>query len=237
MTQKLLSKILLLALCVLFISCRSMLNYTKSSSSVAVNDPKAVLSGYFISEKSYHEGDVLISGFLAHSAWSSLMPFASDRYTWKGTLSFSGMTQSLEIVTWLTNSDKPNRSLNPVSIRGLPVSFICNDFPVLSSRPSFSRIETYKRITEFDLNGNKLYVEFSPKYRFQGDNHFQMLQDKRQIVQIVDENGNIYADFDTNSYRIYEQPPDTPIEQLQMAVAVFSLVQHICMEWGPLFAL
>jgi hypothetical protein len=231
MTQKLLLYIQVLMLCSLFTSCRGILNYAKSSPVAAANVPQAILSGYFVSETKYHEGDVLISGYLIHSAWSAFTPFVSLRYKWEGTLSFSGMAQPLEIVTWLTNHGNPNRSLNPVSIRGLPVSFVCNDFPVLSSRPTFSMIETYKRITEFELNEKKLYVEFSPKYRFQSmDNHFEMLRDKNQIMQIADENGKIYADFDMNSYRIYEQLPDTSIEQLQMTVAVFSAVQHICRE-------
>jgi hypothetical protein len=47
-------------------------------------------------------------------------------------------------------------------------------------------------------------------------------------MQIVDENGRLYADFDMNSYRIYELPPGAAKGQLQTAVAVFSVVQHIC---------
>jgi hypothetical protein len=167
MTQKLLLYIQVLALCVLFISCRGMLNYTKSSPAASVNAPQAILSGYFVSEKKYHEGDILISGYLIHSVWSAFTPFVGLRYKWEGALSFSGVTQPIEIVTWLTNPGKPNRSLNPVSIKGLPVSFVCTDFPVLSSRPPFSRIETYKRITEFELNRKRLYVEFSSRNSIQ----------------------------------------------------------------------
>lgn len=220
-----------LALCVLFVSCRSMLNYADSSPVNIVNAPGVVVSGYFVSKEKQHENDIVISGALVYSAWTSFVPFVGFRYVWKGTLSFSGREQALELVTWLVNSDTPSRSLNPVSPRKLPASFYCKDFPVLSERPQFSRIETHKRIAEFGLNGKKFYVEFLPKYRFQGmDNHFVMLQDKNQTMQITDESGKPYADFDMNSYRIYEQPPETSIEQLQMALAVFSVVQHICLE-------
>jgi hypothetical protein len=208
-----------------------MLNYADSSPANALNVPEAVVSGYFVSKEKQHKNDIVIYGALVHSAWSSFVPIVGLRYKWEGILSFSGREQPLTVVTWLVNSNKPSRALNPVSPRGLPDSFECKDFSVLSSRPQFSRIETYKRIAEFKLDGKKLYVEFSPKYQFQGmDNHFETLQNKEQVIQIVDEDGKPYADFDMNSYRIYEQPPETSIEQLQMAVAVFSVVQHICLE-------
>jgi hypothetical protein len=221
-----------LALCVLFVSCRSMLNYADSSPANRANSPGAVISGYFVSKEKQHENDIVISGALVHSAWTSFVPVVGLRYKWEGVLSFSGKEQPLVMVIWHTNPNTPNQSLNPVSIRGLPGSFDCRDFPVLSGRPQFFRIETYKRIAEFALNGKKLSVEFLPKYRFQGmDNHFVMLQDKKQIIQIVDEGGKVYADFDMNSYRIYEQAAEASIEQeLQMALAVFSIVQHICLE-------
>lgn len=231
MTRNLFLRVWALALCVLFLSCRSMLNYADSSPEGAVNAQEAIISGYFVAEEARHKGDIAISGALTHSVWSSFVPFVGLRYKWEGTLSFSGREQPLVIVTWLTAPNKPNRSLTPVSIRGLPDSFACRDFHVLAERPTFSKIETYKRITEFMLNGKKFYVEFSPKYRFQGmDNHFAMLQDKVQIMQILDGNGSPYADFDMNSYRIHELPPDVSIEQFQMALAVFSVVQHICLE-------
>jgi hypothetical protein len=208
-----------------------MLNYSNSPPENAVNAPEAVLSGYFVSEEKLHEGDIVVSGALVHSAWSSFVPFVGLRYKWEGSLLFSGREQPLVIVAWLTDPHKPNQSINPVSIRGLPDSFVCRDFTVLSSRPSFSKIETYKRIAEFSINKKKFYVEFFPKYQFQAmDNHFITLRDKKQIVQIIDENGKIYADFDMNSYRIYDHPPETSIEQLQLALAVFSVVQHICLE-------
>jgi hypothetical protein len=208
-----------------------MLKYAKSSPANAVNAPGTVVSGYFVSKEKQHENDILISGSLVYSAWSSYLPFVGLRYVWKGTLSFSGREQPLELVTWLVNSNTPRRSLNPVSPRGLPDSFYCKDFPVLSERPSFSKIETNKRIAEFELNGKKFYVEFLPRYRFQGmDNHFVMLQNKTQTMQIIDESGKPYADFDMNSYRIYEQPPETSIEEIQMTLSVFSVVQHICLK-------
>jgi hypothetical protein len=198
----------------------------------AVNASESILSGYFVGEEKCYEGDIVISGSLVHSAWSSFIPFVGRRYAWEGTLSFSGREQPLVIVTWFTDPNKPNQSLNPVSIRGLPDSFVCRDFDVSSSRATFSKIETYKRIAEFALDGKKFYVEFYPKYRFQAmDNHFALLQDKSQTMQILDESGKPYADFDMNSYRIYEQAPDVAIEQLQMALGVFSVVQHICLEF------
>jgi hypothetical protein len=231
MPRKLLLTIPAFALCILFMSCRSMLNYAGVSPPNAVNAPGAVVSGYFVSKEKQHENDIVISGALVYSAWSSFVPVTGFRYVWKGTLSFSGREQPLELVTWLVNSDTPSRSLDPVSLRRLPDSFYCKDFPVLSERPSFSEIETHKRIAEFGLNGKKFHVEFLPKYRFQGmDNHFVMLQNKTQIMQIVDESGKPYADFDMSSYRIYEQPPETSIEQIQMALSVFSVVQHICLK-------
>jgi hypothetical protein len=208
-----------------------MLDYAESSPADALNAPEAVVSGYFVGKEKQREGDIVISGYLAKTFWSSFLPFSSLRYKWEGTLSFSGQGQALTVVTWLTDFDTPQRSLNPVSIRGLPVSFTCDDFQVLGGMPSFSKIEAYKRMAEFSLNGEKLYVEFVPKKRNQIiDNHFEMLQDKKQMMQIIDEGGKIYADFDMKFYRIYELPPGASIEQLQMTLAVFSVVQHICWE-------
>jgi hypothetical protein len=217
-----------------------MLNYAESHSVVnAASFPESVVSGYFVSKEKQHKNDIIVSGVLVHSAWTSFVPVIGLRYKWEGILSFSGGEQSIKVVTWLVNSNKPYRALNPVSLIGLPDSFNCKNFHVLSSRPQFSSIETHKRIAEFALNGKRLYVEFSPKYRFQSmDNHFVMLQDKKQIIKIVDESGKLYADFDMNSYRIYEQPPETSIGQLQMALAIFSVVQHICLELrGAIFVL
>jgi hypothetical protein len=102
-----------------------------------------------------------------------------------------------------------------VSIRGLPASFGCEDFQALAGMPSFSGVEAYKRMAEFTLNGNKLYVEFIPKKPLQDmRNHFELLQDKKQTMKIVDENDRLYADFDMNSYRIYELPPGATKGQL-----------------------
>jgi hypothetical protein len=225
---------MLLSLCVLSVSCRSMLNYADRSPANAINTsaPGAVVSGYFVSKEKRHENDIVISGAFVHSAWTSFVPIIGLRYVWKGTLSFSGREQPFELVTWLTGSNSSGHSLNPVSLRGLPDSFYCKDFFVSSSRPTFSRPETYQRITEFELHGQKCYAEFLPKFRFQSmDDHFEKLRDKKQVIQIVDETGKRYADFDMNAYRIYEQPPETSIEELQMTLAVFSVVQHICLKF------
>jgi hypothetical protein len=245
MTRKPLSPMTILALCALFLSCRSVLNYAdapppappaagnrdlnETEASAEAEEP--VVAGYFAAKERRHEGDIVISGYLVHSVWSSFSPFTGDRYTWKGTASFSGREQPLVVVTWLTNPGTLHRNLNPVSVRGLPAAFECRDFPVLSSRPSFSRIETYPRIAEFALAGKKLVVEFVPQYRFQSmDNHFALIQNKKQTMRLVDENGKVYADFDMKSYRIYALPPAVSTDQLQMALAVFSVVQHICFE-------
>lgn len=231
MKKKLLLLINMLILCFLFASCRSTLNYMKASPVNVVSASKAIISGYFVSKEKQNENDIVISGALIYSAWSSFVPFIGLRYRWEGTFLFSGRKQPFELVAWLVDYNTSKRAFNPVSPRKLPDSFHCKDFHVLSSRPQFSSIEKHKMIAEFVLNEKNFYVEFLPKYKFQGmDNHFLMLQDKNQIMQIVDESGRLYADFDMNSYRIYEQPAETSIEQLQMAISVFSVVQHLCLK-------
>jgi hypothetical protein len=157
-----------------------MLDYTDSSPDETVNVPEAVVSGHFVSKEKRSEDDIVISGYLAQSVWSSFIPFTGIRFKWEGTLSFSDGEQPLTVVTWLTDSDTPSRSLNPVSIRERPASFDCGDFQVLAGAPSFSRVETYKTMAEFTLNGNKLYVDFVPKKPLQDmRNHFELLQDKK----------------------------------------------------------
>jgi len=231
MEQKLPIKLTaLVVLCLFSSSCRSMLNYSDNSSAVD-NYPDAIIAGHFVNEKKHNEGDIVISGHLTHSVWSSFLLITGLRYQWKGTLFFSSVEQPLSVVTWLVDYDNPSRCLSPVSIRGLPASFNCKDFNVLSYAPSFSKWETRNRLTEFTLNSKIFRVEFYPQYRFQNmENHFELFQSKKQKIQIVDESGKIYADFDMNSYRIYEQPPSVSIEQLQMAISAFSVVQHICFK-------
>jgi hypothetical protein len=75
-----------------------MLDYTDISPGETVNVPEAVVSGHFVSKEKRREGDILISGYIAQSAWSSFIPFAGLRYKWEGTLSFSDGEQSLAVV-------------------------------------------------------------------------------------------------------------------------------------------
>jgi hypothetical protein len=83
-----------------------------------------------------------------------------------------------------------------------------------------------ERLTQLSIKGKKLIIEFGePAY-----NKFVALIAENSRLLIKDEYGIIYADFDRYSYRIYELPPDISIEQLQMAIAAFSVVQHICLE-------
>jgi hypothetical protein len=237
MKQKLLILLAAFVLCVLSVSCSSMLKYEKSSYA-AVNSPNAIITGNFVSEKKLNEGDIVISGHLTKIVGSSLLIIAGPCYQWKGILAYSGAVQPLSVITW-ENADNSLKGLSLVSINELPASFKCKDFNVMSSRPAFSKPETYNRLAEFTLNEKMFRVEFIPQYRFQNmDDHVQLLNSKKQTVQIVDESGKIYADFDMNSYRIYEQPPDASVEQLQMAIAAFSVVQHINLKLlGPAIVL
>lgn len=226
-------------LCFFSSSCSSTLNY-KDNSSAVPNYPNAIIAGYFVKEKKHNEGDIAISGNLSKRALSILTSvIKSLRYQWEGTLLFSGEEQPLLITMWFANYDTSSRNLNHVSISGLPTSFNCKDFNVNSSRPTFSKPETTNRLAEFTLNNKMFRVELYPQYRFQNmENHFVLLQSKKQKVQIIDESGKVYADFDMNSYRIYELPPSSSIEQLQMAIAAFSVVQHICYKLrGTVFVL
>jgi len=237
MKQKLLILPAAFVLCVFSVSCISMLKYEDSSSAV-VNSPNAIIAGNFVSEKKLNEGDIVISGNLHHSVWSSFLIIAGPRYQWKGILASSTGVQPLSVIAWV-NADSSLKGLSLVSIKELPASFKCKDFNVMSSRPSFSKPETYNRLAEFTLNGKMFRVELYPQHRFQNmDDHVQLLNSKRQTIQIVDESGKIYADFDMNSYRIYEQPSDVSVEQLQTAIAAFSVVQHINLKLlGPAIVL
>jgi len=237
MKQKPLICLMAFVLCVLFVSCRSMLKYEDSSSAID-NSRNAFIAGYFVSEKKLNEGDIVISGHLAQSFWSSFLLVAGPRYQWKGILIFSGEVQPLSVIAWV-NPDKYLKGLSLVSIRKLPASFYCKDFDIMSERRAFSKPETHNRLAEFNLNGKIFRLELLPQHRFQNmDNHLELLHSKKQIIQIVDESGKVYADFDMNSYRIYEQPPDVSIKELQMAIAAFSVVQHINLKlFGPVFVL
>jgi hypothetical protein len=237
MKQKLLILTAAFVLCVFSVSCRSTLKYSESSS-VVVNSPNAIIAGNFVSEKKLNEGDIVISGNLQQSPGSSFLIIAGPRYQWKGILASSTAVQPLSVIAWV-NADESLKGLSLVSIKEFPDSFKCKDFNIMSSRPSFSKPETHNRLAEFTLNDKMFRVELYPQYRFQNmDDHVQLLNSKRQTVQIVDESGKVYADFDMNSYRIYEQPPDASVEQLQMAIAAFSVVQHINLKLlGPVIVL
>jgi len=237
MKQKPLICLMAFVLCVFSVSCRSMLKYEDNSSNI-FNSSDAIISGYIVSETkrsktTHNESDIVISGRLTQSFWSSFTYIIGTglHCKWKGRLLFSGVEQPLLVVIWTNPPDKRFKGLSYVSIRGLPDSFNCKDFDVLSNRPPFSKPETYNRLAEFTLNGKIFRLEFFPQRRFQNiEDHYGMLQDKKQKIHIVDENKKIYADFDMNSYRIYEQPPTVSIEELQMVIAAFSVVQHICKE-------
>jgi len=239
MKQKTLIRLAAFMFCIFSISCRSLLKYDNSSSAI-VNSPDAIIAGYFVSEEKHNEGDIVISGHLNQSFWSSFLLIAGPRYEWKGILIFSGEVQPLSVIAWVNAGNSLNlKGLSVVSIRKLPASFYCKDFDIMSERRAFSKQETHNRLAEFTLNGKIFRVELLPQHRFQNmDNHLELLHSKRQIIQIVDESGKIYADFDMNSYRIYEQPPYSSIEDLQMVIAAFSVVQHINLKlFGPVFVL
>lgn len=231
MVQRLSVRLAAAAFGVLCVSCRSTLAYMDHPPADAAVSPDAAVSGYFVSKDTLHENDIVVSGTITQDAWSSFVPFPGLHYTWKGELSLAGREQPLSITTWFTSASQDRDreiTMGAVSIKGLPASFACKMFPVYSSRPSFTPVEKYNTITEFMLNGEKFFVGFPRKWIFLLDNHILALLDKKQIVQITGGGGRSYADFDTNSYRIYECPSGVPIEQFQMIVAAFSVVQHIC---------
>jgi hypothetical protein len=219
--------IYIIALIVGFSSCRTTLNYPNVSPNYYIENNDVILSGYFVSERN-GPNDIVIQGNLSYSNWGTIVPTSSEieRYKWSGKITIGKREQPLDINVIANRFTNENNvyQMNPIIIKKLPQEFKIKNFGIIREMSIFK--SNYKILTEFSINNNVLSISFNKTVY----NQLIKIRDKKEVLYITNDTGKVFADFDMASYRIYETDSAFTVEQLQIVIAVFSIIQHIAIK-------
>ncbi|GHU92190.1 hypothetical protein FACS189479_00330 [Spirochaetia bacterium] len=208
-------------------SCRTTLNYPNVSLDSNDKNNNVILSGYFVSERN-GQNDIVIQGNLSYSDWGTIVSTSSviERYKWSGKIIIGNKEQSLAINVIANRFTNENNiyQMNPISIKKLPKEFKIKNFGIAREMSIFK--SNYKILTEFSINNNVFLISFNEMVY----NQLTRIKNKKEKIYITNDSGKIFADFDMASYKIYEIDSTFTLEQLQIAVAVFSIIQHMAIE-------
>lgn len=216
-----------------FISCRTTLNYPAAAPSSFNDPPGSIINGYFVSEKNGQNDIIIQHASLRSFNIPSFTDATNELATWSGKIIVGEKESSVKIGAHLSRfkSNKYAQSYRGdekpwamyIRIQEMPEFFKAERFKLSNGQEVLFK-ENSKEFSRFTVNGVVFFatVEDGKEYR-----KLSVMQGGEAKLSIVNSSGVPYADFDMDSYRIYRTDNFITAEQLQLIIAVFSIIQHL----------
>jgi hypothetical protein len=216
-----------------FVSCRTTLNYPAIAPNSPNNFSGSIINGYFVSEKN-SPNDIIIQqiSFRGFNI-PSLTDATNEINAWSGKIIVGDKENAIKIRIHLSRFKTNEHTLGYVgpekpwamyvTPKELPEDIKIKRFKLSNGQEILFK-ENSREFSRFSVNG----VVFSAAVG-EGKEYSKLsvLQSGEAQLYIINSAGVVYADFDMDSYRIYRADDSIALEQLQLIVAVFSIIQHL----------
>lgn len=220
-------------LMLLFISCRTTLQYPAIVPNSLDDYSSSIITGYFVSEKN-GKNDIIIQQ-VSFSAFNvpSFTDMTNEITTWSGKIIIGDKENTVKIQVWLGRFKSNENALSyagkkepwamNIKIKEMPEVFKIKEFKLSNGQRELFK-ENNKEISQFTVNGVvfSVSVDNGNEYR-----KLSVMQRGDSKLYIMNNSSVPYADLDMVSYRIYRSDNSITVEQLQSILAVFSIIQHL----------
>lgn len=186
-----------------------------------------------IFDKAHNENAIGIKGgVLSTSGSLTIFDTTTRIYDWNGTFTSMAAKEKVKISGIVDNS--PYQNINRISIKGMPVKWNFEKFDI-ESTDSFGMDHMPAMVTSFSLDGKRYTVVATVVEKINGlDNSLynmhMLMKMSNQIFRIVNDQGAICAEFNKDSYKIFDTGTQIDIDQMQATVAVFSILHRMCRD-------
>jgi hypothetical protein len=222
-----------IAFALTFVSCITTLNYPAIAPYSPNDSSGSIISGYFVSGKS-NPNDIIIQqiSFRGFNI-PSLTDATNEINAWSGKIIVGGKENAVKIRIHLSRFKTSEHTLGYIgpekpwamyiTPKELPEDIKIKRFELSNGQEILFK-ENSREFSRFSVNGAVFSAAVGEGKEY---SKLSVMQSGEAKLYIINSAGVVYADFDMDSYRIYRADDSIALEQLQLIVAVFSIIQHL----------